>query len=215
MSDRGHARRRSSASARQKHRGDHFFGACRRERTGDDLLDFYVLVDRYHSALGTAAAFWARLLPPNVYYHETLDAEPGWAKVAVMEVTQSLNALGPERFTSTFSARFTQPSTIIFVRSDVVRARLIAGFLTAAEATVARTLSLLPKHLTARELWRRAFIDSFAAEPRPEGESRITSLVDTELGFYTTLTRRILGEPAAGMFHHTASASDQAAARAA
>ena len=190
-----------------------FYGACRRERTGDGLLDFYVLVDSCRSALGTAAAFWARLLPPNVYYHEAGDVEPWRAKVAVMDVTQFLSALGPERFTSTLSARFAQPSVIVFARDDALRARLAAGFLTAAETTVARTLPLLPARFTARELWQRAFIESFAAELRPESGARIASLVDAELSFYCALTRKILGEPAAGMFHHDTPAPDQAVAR--
>src|SRR5690606_36945143 len=49
-----------------------FYGSCLRQATDEGLiLDFYVVVDRYRPALGNpVSAFFAALLPPNVYYHE-------------------------------------------------------------------------------------------------------------------------------------------------
>src|SRR5262245_5767221 len=46
-----------------------FYGACWRALTAEGFLDFYVLVDRYSDAMGSAAALGAWLLPPNAYHH--------------------------------------------------------------------------------------------------------------------------------------------------
>ena len=199
-----------------------FYGSCLRDNTGDGqitsgLLDFYVLVDSYRSVMSAVAAFWARLLPPNVYLYECDDTSGGRlrAKVAVMRLDQFLDALGPRQFTSTVSARFAQPAAILYARDQALQLRLTAGFTIAAETTVARTLPLMPVRFTARDLWRRAFTESFAAEFRPESKARIDSLVDGDLAFYTALTSRILGESEADEFHHTLSARDLEAARAA
>ncbi|MEQ9448238.1 MAG: hypothetical protein RLN70_04925, partial [Rhodospirillaceae bacterium] len=63
-----------------------FYGSCLRAKTDEGLLlDFYVLVDSYSRALRSRIlAFFARLLPPNVYFHEILhDGRTVRAKVAV------------------------------------------------------------------------------------------------------------------------------------
>ncbi len=187
-----------------------FYGSCLRDRDTGGLLDFYVLVDSAREALGAFAGLCARALPPNVYYFEFDDGLR--AKVAVMSLGQFLRALGPAQFTSTLSARFAQPAAIIYARDDTVAADLASGFMTAAETTIARTLPLMPARFTVRDLWRRAFIESFAAELRPEGDARITSLVDSSQAFYAALTRRILGEAVDGAYRHSMNAASQESA---
>lgn len=189
-----------------------FYGSRRRDRDADGLLDFYVLVDSYGPALGRVAGFFARLLPPNVYAHEFPDGLR--AKVAVMSLNQFLRALGPAQFTSTVSARFAQPAAIVFARDAAVSETLARGFVTAAATTIARTLPLMPAQFTVRDLWRRAFTESYAAELRPEGAARIASLVESDLVFYAAMTREILGEPLEDVYRHTVSAAAQHAAAA-
>lgn len=187
-----------------------FYGACLRNRDPEGLLDFYVLVDRYRDAIGPAAALGARLLPPNVYRH-TL-AEGLEAKVAVIRVDAFLEGLGPLRFTPDLSARFAQPSLIVFARDAALRTRLAAGFLTAAETCIVRTLPLMPQRFTAAELWRRVLSESFATELRPERRARIDSLTAADPAFYDALTRRVLGDPADGVFRHDTPVRDSARA---
>ncbi|MHB1206479.1 MAG: hypothetical protein ACYCZX_12985 [Rhodospirillaceae bacterium] len=184
-----------------------FYGSCLRDRDTGGLLDFYVLVDSTREALGAVAGLFAQALPPSVYYFEF--DEDLRAKVAVMNLRQFLCALGPRQFTSAVSARFAQPAAVVFARDGAVSADLAAGFATAAETTIARTLPLMPARFTVRDLWRRAFTESFAAELRPEGETRITSLVDSDMAFYTALTRRILGEAIDGAYRHSVNAAAQ------
>jgi hypothetical protein len=175
-----------------------FYGSCLRDRTTAGFLDVYVLVETYRSVMGPLAAAGARLLPPNVYSH-AMDAGLR-AKVAVMRVDQFLAALGPAAFSSSVSARFAQPSAIVFARDPELRARLQEGFACAAATTVARTLPLMPERFSARDLWRRAFRETYAAELRPEREAHIEGLVEKDLGFYAGLAQEILGTPADGLY---------------
>ncbi|MBX7199043.1 MAG: hypothetical protein K1X51_06660 [Rhodospirillaceae bacterium] len=174
-----------------------FYGSCLRDRTADGLLDFYVLVDRYSDAMGNAAALGAWLLPPNVYSHVLGTAR---AKVAVMRVDEFLSDLGANRFTTTLSARFAQPCAIVHARDNALRARLEAGFVTAANTCIQRTLPLMPPQFTALDLWRRVLSESFAAELRPERPERIRSLVDGTAAFYAAATERVLGAPSDGVY---------------
>lgn len=183
---------------RQRYRGAAaiiFYGSCLRDRTAEGLLDFYVLVDRYRSMMGSGAALGAWLLPPNVYHHALGDMQ---AKVAVMRVDAFLAGLGARGLVTTLSARFAQPSAILYARDDALRGRLEAGFLAAAKNCIDRTLPLMPREFTAADLWRRVLEESFATELRPERPERIRSLVDGNGAFYTAATQRILGVPAGG-----------------
>lgn len=173
-----------------------FYGSCLRDRTSEGLLDFYVLVE-------SAEGAW---LPPDVHHH---NCGPYRAKVAVMRVDDFLAGLGPGWFTSSLSARFAQPAAIVFARDDALRARLQAGFVTAADTCMARILPLMPPRFTAGDLWRRAFRESFAAELRPESAARIDSLVDADPAFYDAQARRLLGDPRNGVFHHDALAGSR------
>ena len=170
-------------------------------------FDFYVLVDSPVAALGPVSGVGARLLPPNVYFHELVGGAR--AKVAVMSLKQFVKGLGPETFTSTLSARFAQPSAIVFARDENIRGRLAAGFAQAVETTLARTLPLMPAVFTARDLWRRAFTLSFAAELRPEGTARIDAIVDADLARYEAVTAAVLGEPAQGNYRRAQPATRQ------
>lgn len=175
-----------------------FYGSCLRQNTDIGLLlDFYVLVDSYARALKSpASAIFARLLPPNVYYHEmNFEGRIVRAKVAVISVGQFLHGLGPETFASSLWARFAQPAMILHARNQELRRRLIDGLTSAVHTMIMRTQPTMPDTFAARDLWVRAFANTYGAELRPEKESKGAELVDAELPRYAAVTAAALGAP--------------------
>lgn len=204
-------RRYGSATA-----GVIFYGSCLRQNTDVGLLlDFYVLVDSYARALKTvAAAMGARLLPPNVYYHEmTFEGRTVRAKVAVISVGQFLHGVGPETFASSLWARFAQPAMILYARNEEVRRRLIDGLASAVHTMIIRTMPLIDGGFTARDLWVRAFTNTYGAELRPEQAGKGAEIVDAELPRYIAVTTAVLGiADAGGVYRRAASDTDHSSA---
>ncbi|MBY0508980.1 MAG: hypothetical protein K2P94_02400 [Rhodospirillaceae bacterium] len=196
-----------------------FYGSCLRQNTDVGLLlDFYVLVDSYARALKhPVSAVFARLLPPNVYYHEmTFEDRPSEkrivrAKVAVMAVGQFLHGVGPETFASSLWARFAQPAMILYARNNEVRRRLVDGLASAVETMILRTQPLMDSGFTARDLWVRAFTNTYGAELRPEKDSKAGELVDMDLERYVAVTSAVLGSSFPGSVYHHAPADKQRA----
>ncbi len=173
-----------------------FYGSCLRQKTDMGLLlDFYVLVDRYAEALRsfTSAAF-ARLLPPNVYYHEMdFEGRKLRAKVALISVEQFVHGVGPDSFASSLWARFAQPAAIVYARNPEVRRRLTDGLASAVRTTMMNVQPLMSGAYTARDLWVRAFAETYRAELRPEKETKCIELVDADLARYEAITGAALG----------------------
>jgi len=186
-----------------------FYGSCLRQNTDAGLLlDFYVLVDNYTKALRhVVSAAGARLLPPNVYYHEMqFEGRTLRAKVAVISVGQFLRGVGPETFASSLWARFAQPALILQARNEELRRRLVDGLSAAVTTMIARTKPLMTNVFTARDLWVRAFSETYAAELRPERESKSAELVAMDLARYVELTTAALGATnASGLYRDLAS----------
>jgi hypothetical protein len=188
-----------------------FYGSCLRQNTDAGLLlDFYVLVDSYSKALRhMLSAAGAGLLPPNVYYHEmSFEGRTLRAKVAVISVGQFLRGLGPETFASSLWARFAQPVVILQVRNDELRRCLVDGLASAVTTMIMRAKPLMVGTFTARDLWVRAFKETYAAELRPERESKSAELVSMDLARYVELTTAVLGATdASGLYCDVASAA--------
>jgi hypothetical protein len=176
-----------------------FYGSCLRQSTDEGLLlDFYVLVDSYNKALRhVISAAGARLLPPNVYYHEMpFEDRTLRAKVAVIAVDQFLYGLSPQCFASSLWARFAQPALILYARNEEVRRRLNDALASAAYTMILRARPLIETPYTARDLWIHAFSATYGAELRPEKDNKGAELVDAELARYTAITQAILDLPA-------------------
>jgi hypothetical protein len=184
-----------------------FYGSCLREKTDVGLLlDFYVLVDRYTPALkNPISAFFARLLPPNVYYMEIpFEGRAVRAKVAVISVDQFLRGTGPEAFASSLWARFAQPSAILYARNDEVRRRVTDALASAVSTMMIRSAPLMGETYFERDLWARAFSETYRAELRPEQESKAAELVEADLPRYAAVTDAVLGpRDSSGRFPQT------------
>jgi hypothetical protein len=171
-----------------------FYGSCLRAQTDEGLiLDFYVIVDRLHAALKhPISAAGARVLPPNVYYHEMpYEDRKLRAKVAVLSVNQFLRGTGPDAFTSALWARFAQPATVLYARSAEIERRLIVALAEAVTTTAVRAAALFTAPFTARDLWVRAFKETYAAELRPESPGKSIELIDRDLARYEAVTAAI------------------------
>ncbi len=177
-----------------------FYGSCLRQSTDDGLmLDFYVLVDSMGAVISNpAAASLGAVLPPNVYYHEmTYEGRRLRAKVAVMSMSRFMRDTGPGCFASSIWARFSQPTLILFARSDVVRARVQEALSQAVATMITTTQALLPARFNARALWVNALSLTYGAELRPESTSKAAELVDADMARIARVTEAVLGAPGA------------------
>ncbi|MCC6912964.1 MAG: hypothetical protein IT566_04625 [Rhodospirillaceae bacterium] len=168
-----------------------FYGSCLRAQTDNGLiLDFYVVVDRLQAALkNPISAVGARLLPPNVYYHEMpYEDRKLRAKVAVLSVRQFLRGTGSDAFTSALWARFAQPACVLYARSAEIERRMIAALAEAVTTTAVRAAALFTAPFSARDLWVRAFKETYAAELRPESSGKSVELIDRDLPRYEAVT---------------------------
>ncbi|MGE4062557.1 MAG: hypothetical protein AB7E79_04235 [Rhodospirillaceae bacterium] len=172
-----------------------FYGSCLRQATDEGLiLDFYVVVDRLTAALkNPVSVAFGHLLPPNVYYHEmTYEGRTLRAKVAVISVSKFLRGTGPLAFTSALWARFAQPSRLLYARNTEIERRMVSALAEAARTTAVRTAALFTGEFTARDLWVRAFRETYAAELRPEKPEKSIELVEGDLARYQAVTAAIL-----------------------
>jgi hypothetical protein len=167
-------------------------GGLRSETADDDLLDFYVVVDDLHAAVGAAEAMAGTVLPPNVYMVDVPYAgKKLGAKVAVIGKAAFLK--GMRAFTSHLWARFAQPAVIVEARSARDRAALEAALATAVRTLIAATLPLMPPRVAPRDLWVRALQECYAAELRPEQPDRAERIVAEDIARYEAVTAAVLG----------------------
>lgn len=180
-----------------------FYGSCLRKQTDEGLiLDFYVVADRMGAALkNPVSAGFARLLPPNVYYHEmAFEGRTVRAKVAVIGMAQFLRGTGPDAFTSALWARFAQPAAILYARNAEIERRLVDALANAVTTTAARAGALFIAPFSARDLWIRAFKETYAAELRPESPEKSIELIDRDLARYEAVTAALFEAGADGLY---------------
>jgi len=157
------------------------YGSCLRTVELDDgIADLYVLVDDYKTAydkryLGVLNAW----LAPNVFYIEVShQGRTLRAKYAVIS-TSDFEKGARYWFHSYIWARFAQPSRLLYARNDVCRKRVYQ----ALAYSVITFLSSGGKALedatfTTDDIWTRCLMFTYAAELRPESETRARHLAE-------------------------------------
>ena len=175
-----------------------FYGSCLREPDegeppGDDgrIVDLYLLADSY---AGLHRSRFVRalnaLLPPNVYYVETpFEGRLVRAKYALVTLAQFERLVSRATLQPYFWARFAQPTVILWSRDEVVRMRVQAALGQAVMTMLGETLPLLSGGSTSRELWPRAFAESYRTELRAEGDDRSRQLHHAFAARYEQITR--------------------------
>ena len=160
----------------------------------DTMLDFYVLVEDYHTLDSAWQGWMCRLLPPNVYqiHHQ---ADPGdadstdlRAKYALLTLKQFGRAMEHD-FHSYFWARFAQPCEILFVRDEASRTALQNAFKAASATFMQRVLPTLPDHFSSRDLWIGGLSRTYRCELRTESSNRADSLYGFNPDYYDEATR--------------------------
>lgn len=152
-----------------------FYGSSLRDgRVEGRVLDFYVLVRRYREFHATwLAAASNRLLPPNVYYLETEQAgRPVRAKYAVLSIDHLLSGTRPGTTQTSIWARFAQPCALVYASGPEVREAVLEALSSAAATMMFETLPLVGSDVSPRELWQRAFRETYRTEFRAERGNR-------------------------------------------
>jgi len=194
-----------------------FYGSCLRKDTAEGVLDFYVLVDDYRSALGSGLlALSSAALPPTVFYIECPDSEcpegerpdserpegepqgdPGStlrAKYALLSLADFAEGARPGGFRTGIFARFCQPALAVEIRDEPVREALVSSCVQSI-LTAARIFApVVGGPASSAELWQTAFAETYAAEMRAERPETIRTLHDAAPGRYARALRGALAE---------------------
>ncbi|MEJ2201144.1 MAG: hypothetical protein P8X63_09050 [Desulfuromonadaceae bacterium] len=171
-----------------------FYGSCLRSgRIDEGLADLYLLVDDYQRALDNVLqARLNRLLPPNVFYLETLyQGQTLRAKYAVVSLEDFVNA-NQHWFHSYFWARFAQPTRLVRVRDPRVEAEITTAFVAAVHNFVTATLPRMNGPFSSRELWIRGLELTYASELRSERPGTAGRLYDADPRYFDVLTAAVL-----------------------
>ncbi len=155
----------------------------------DTMLDFYVLVENYHTLESAWQGWMCRLLPPNVYHIHGGDMR---AKYALLTLDRFCRAMQHD-FHSYFWARFAQPCKVLFARDEVSETALANAFKTASATFVRQVVPSLPDYFTNRELWTSGLSQTYRCELRTESSNRAESLYDFNPGWYDRITRSLAG----------------------
>jgi hypothetical protein len=180
-----------------------FYGSCLRKETAEGVLDFYVLVDDYRSALGSGLlAAASAALPPSVFYIECPgESETLRCKYALLSLDDFAQGAAPGGFRTGIFARFCQPALAVYVRDEAVREALVAACVDAVLTATRIFAPVVDSPASSEELWQTAFAETYAAEMRAEGPEAIRSLHDAAPERYSRVLRGALAElDAVGVF---------------
>ncbi|PKP76910.1 MAG: hypothetical protein CVT81_12160 [Alphaproteobacteria bacterium HGW-Alphaproteobacteria-3] len=166
-----------------------FYGSCRRARTADGILDFYVLVDRYrayHEKIGPSSM--NRLLPPTVTFMRVgpSSAEVA-AKVAVISLDQFARRMRRTAIDTTLWARFAQPATLVYAADAAARQCVVEALGDAADTAAGWARRLVPSMRTYAELWTGLFTLTYGAELRSERGDRPLRIYEHDAARYDAI----------------------------
>ena len=167
------------------------YGSClRSHEIGDGVVDFYVVVDDYSNAYQEHyLRYFNTWLPPNVFYLEVSAQNRIFrAKYAVISMAEFEKG-NQYWFHSYLWARFAQPVRLLYSRDEIIRQRIYNSLAHAVVAFLRPTIEALGSCVvTAEEIWVKGLTLTYAAELRPERESRARQLTELNLDEYRHLT---------------------------
>ncbi len=162
----------------------------------DTMLDFYVLVEDYHTLDSTWQGWMCKLLPPNVYHihHKTDDAggpeadnHAQRAKYALLTLKRFRSAMQDD-FHSYFWARFAQPCEVLYSRDEATRAVLNDAFNSASTTFIRRVLPAMEDQFNSGELWTSGLALTYQCELRTESSNRGESIYEFDPAYYDGVT---------------------------
>jgi len=160
----------------------------------DTMLDFYVLVENYHTLDSSWQGWMCRLLPPNVYHIHHKNNDPDStspelrAKYALLTLNRFSHAAQHD-FHSYFWARFAQPCEVLYVRDETTRRVLRDAFSRASATFIQRVLPAMGGSFSSSDLWTRGLALTYQCELRTESSNRGESIYEYNPAYYDDLTR--------------------------
>jgi hypothetical protein len=155
----------------------------------DTMLDFYVLVEDYHTLDSRWQGWMCRLLPPNVYHIHHKSDEPDRtnsdlrAKYALLTLNRFHKAMQHD-FHSYFWARFAQPCEVLYVRDEASRAVLTEALESAANTFVRSVLPAMEDRFSSEALWTHGLALTYQCELRTESSNRGESIYEFDPAYY-------------------------------
>lgn len=184
------------------------YGSCMHSRElTEGVVDFYVVVDDYkHAYRERYLRYLNAWLPPNVFYLEVDNAGLKLrAKYAVISMAD-FEAGTRDWFHSYLWARFAQPVRVLYIRDDLCRKRIDLARARAVMRFLKSTVPVLgSREVDVEEIWTEGLALAYAAELRPERDTRARQLTHLNLGDYTRLTAHAapaLGEKMKALEHN-------------
>lgn len=165
----------------------------------DTMLDFYVLVEDYHTLDSAWQGWMCRLLPPNVYHihHNAENTETQTqelrAKYALLTLDRFHEAMQRD-FHSYFWARFAQPCDVLYARDVTTRDTLKDAFSKASSTFIRRVLPAMSDNFSSNELWTHGLSLTYQCELRTESGNRGESIYDFDPAYYDGVTRSFARE---------------------
>jgi hypothetical protein len=167
------------------------YGSALRDLSPQDtLIDYYVLVDSTQNLGGGALLRWlGERIPPNVYYAEqSHNGVTLRAKYAVMTIGRFAEGVSRSTSNPYLWARFAQPSRIVWLSSEQIRAEVVAAL-----AEAARTAFGHGVYLSAATPWQELFKNTYRTELRPESGNRAALIVEADKDYYASLPALLAG----------------------
>ena len=172
-----------------------FYGSCLQHGNPyDGIVDIYILVDHYRHAYDRGVAAVANyILPPNVYYHETVfQGRTIRIKYAVISMEQFQKACTMQWFHSYFWGRFCQPSVATFIVNSQVKKIIVDTVATSILTFLSRTVPCIcesnDEELTWEKLWHEGLQMSYSAELRPEKAERAKRILRADSTWFKAVT---------------------------
>lgn len=160
----------------------------------DTVLDFYVILDNYHS-LPIWQQWLAHVLAPNVYFIgvKMPDGRVVRAKYAVLTPTRFQHG-NRHDFHSYFWARFAQPCKLLYCRDSDTRAMIIEALASAQHRFAQLMLPLLPEQFDSRDLWQGGLSLTYRCELRSEKPGQAALLYTAHAGYFRDLTAELAAD---------------------
>lgn len=173
-----------------------FYGSCLRDGSSleDSVVDLLVLVQDYARAHTSSFARVANaVLPPNVYFLESTFCDPPVrAKYAVVRTKEFCRRTSGQVREPYFWARFAQPCILVCCKNREIESAVLSALASAVNTIVRETCGLMPPIFSARELWTRAFNETYRTELRAEASERPSQIFDSAPNRYTALADLLL-----------------------
>lgn len=168
------------------------YGSCRQTKDlSEGLVDLCVIVDSYRSAQPKLFdRLTNQLLPPNVYFLQTASLR---CKYIVISKTQFEKKLS-SRWDHYFWARFSQPFTVLYTQTLLVKDDLVRAQQKAIMTFYRDLVSLEGLPSDALEFWAWGLRKTYACELRPEKPEHSIGLIRKESAFWQAITDALANE---------------------